>query len=562
MRQRKNIEINRGGTEVTTEVKVFLEELTPRIADLEKKIWEAYWKATTTGDTAYEEEYSQHLKELRKLYADSTLFEKVVAYREQQIDDPLLRRQIDLLYNEMAMSQMKPEEIEEIVRLETEVEGIFTRFRAEYDGKKVSENEIKKLMQSETNARKRKAVWRASKQIGAQVAEKIRQLARLRNQVAQRQGYRDYYEMALTLSEINEDEWFTLLEKLKKETDLPYSTVKKELDKNISDRYEHLRPEGVRPWHYTDPFFQEAPPVFEVDLDGFFSDKKLEELADRTFRQLNLDIDPIIKRSDLYEREGKYQHAYSLNIDREGDVRILCNLRPDAYWMDTLLHELGHAVYDKDHDPELPYLLRQPAHTATTEAIAMMMGRLTLNPDWLRLAGMSEEQLKEIQEPLHKQATLAMLIMIRWCMVMIYFERDLYADPDQDLNTLWWDYVEKFQFVPRPEGRNEPDWASKIHLGTAPVYYQNYLLGELIASQVLATLQKNTEEKKHPLVDNPAAGTFLVEKVFKPGARYHWNEMLEKATGEKLNPQYFLDQYVKHIKVEEPRKRPVRRKTK
>ncbi len=560
MHQRNIIETNRGGTEVTTEVKAFLEELTPKIADLEKKIGEAYWKATTTGETKYEEEYSQHLKALRKLYADATIFEKVVAFRDQQIDDPLLRRQIELLYNEMAMSQMKPEEIEEIVRLETEIEGIFTRFRAEYDGKKVSENEIKKLMQTETNARKRKAIWRASKQIGEQVAEKIRQLARLRNQVAQRQGFRDYYEMGLTLSEIDESEWFTLLEKLKKETDLPYSTVKKELDKIISDRYEHLRPEGVRPWHYTDPFFQEAPPVFEVDLDGFFSDKKLEELANRTFHQLNLEIESIMKRSDLYEREGKYQHAYCIDIDREGDVRILCNLRPNAYWMDTLLHELGHAVYDENHDPKLPYLLRQPAHTATTEAIAMLMGRLTHEPDWLRLAGMSEEQLEEIKEPLQKQATLAMLIMIRWCMVMIYFERDLYADPDQDLNTLWWDYVEKFQFVPRPEGRNEPDWAAKIHLGTAPVYYQNYLLGELIASQILATLEKDVEEKKHPLVDNLAAGEFLVEKVFKPGARYHWNEMLEKATGEKLNPQYFLDQYVKHIKVEEPRKRPVRRK--
>lgn len=560
MHQRNIIETNRGGTEVTTEVKAFLEELTPKIADLEKKIEEAYWKATTTGETKYEEEYSQHLKALRKLYADATIFEKVVAFRDQQIDDPLLRRQIELLYNEMAMSQMKPEEIEEIVRLETEIEGIFTRFRAEYDGKKVSENEIKKLMQTETNARKRKAIWRASKQIGEQVAEKIRQLARLRNQVAQRQGFRDYYEMGLTLSEIDESEWFTLLEKLKKETDLPYSTVKKELDKIISDRYEHLRPEGVRPWHYTDPFFQEAPPVFEVDLDGFFSDKKLEELANRTFHQLNLEIESIMKRSDLYEREGKYQHAYCIDIDREGDVRILCNLRPNAYWMDTLLHELGHAVYDENHDPKLPYLLRQPAHTATTEAIAMLMGRLTHEPDWLRLAGMSEEQLEEIKEPLQKQATLAMLIMIRWCMVMIYFERDLYADPDQDLNTLWWDYVEKFQFVPRPEGRNEPDWAAKIHLGTAPVYYQNYLLGELIASQILATLEKDVEEKKHPLVDNLAAGEFLVEKVFKPGARYHWNEMLEKATGEKLNPQYFLDQYVKHIKVEEPRKRPVRRK--
>jgi peptidyl-dipeptidase A len=32
------------------------------------------------------------------------------------------------------------------------------------------------------------------------------------------------------------------------------------------------------------------------------------------------------------------------------DVRVLANLRagrPDAYWMNTMLHEFGHAVYDR-----------------------------------------------------------------------------------------------------------------------------------------------------------------------------------------------------------------------
>ena len=41
--------------------------------------------------------------------------------------------------------------------------------------------------------------------------------------------------------------------------------------------------------------------------------------------------------------------------------------------MNTQLHELGHAVYDKflDYDTT-PYILCEPAHTFTTEAIAMM----------------------------------------------------------------------------------------------------------------------------------------------------------------------------------------------
>ena len=71
---------------------------------------------------------------------------------------------------------------------------------------------------------------------------------------------------------------------------------------------------------------------------------------------------------------------------------------------------------------------------------------------------------------------------------MTNFERGLYADPDADLDTLWWDLVERYQLVHRPDGRHAPDWAAKIHLAAAPVYYQNYLYGELFASQLDATL--------------------------------------------------------------------------
>ena len=71
---------------------------------------------------------------------------------------------------------------------------------------------------------------------------------------------------------------------------------------------------------------------------------------------------------------------------------------------------------------------------------------------------------------------------------MTHFERGLYADPDADHDTAWWDLVERFQLLTRPDGRHAPDWAAKIHVALAPVYYQNYLLGELVASQLQATL--------------------------------------------------------------------------
>ena len=65
---------------------------------------------------------------------------------------------------------------------------------------------------------------------------------------------------------------------------------------------------------------------------------------------------------------GKNQHAFCIHIDRKGDVRVLANVRPTAKWMETMLHEYGHAVYDKQLNPALPFALRTPAHLITTEA--------------------------------------------------------------------------------------------------------------------------------------------------------------------------------------------------
>ena len=48
----------------------------------------------------------------------------------------------------------------------------------------------------------------------------------------------------------------------------------------------------------------------------------------------------------------------------------------------------------------------------------------------------------------------------------------------------WWDLVSRYQLLTPPEGRDEPDWAAKIHVACAPVYYHTYLYGHLVASQV------------------------------------------------------------------------------
>jgi peptidyl-dipeptidase A len=217
--------------------------------------------------------------------------------------------------------------------------------------------------------------------------------------------------------------------------------------------------------------------------------------------------------------------------------------------MNTLLHEFGHAVYSKYTDRALPFFLRDAAHTFTTEAVAMFFGRLSTNPQWMvENLGISQTEAQKIAEDCYKTLRLEQLTFSRWGQVMYRFEKTMYENPEQDLNATWWNLVEKYQLLKRPEGRNEPDWASKIHVALYPCYYHNYLMGELLASQfsyyIAQNYYKAEDLKNISFSKNNEVGKFMIDKVFTPGMRYEWNIMIERATGEKLTAKYYARQFV------------------
>jgi peptidyl-dipeptidase A len=209
--------------------------------------------------------------------------------------------------------------------------------------------------------------------------------------------------------------------------------------------------------------------------------------------------------------------------------------------MGTMLHEFGHAIYDKYINPSLPYLLRTVAHINSTEAIALMMGSLADDPDWLcSVAGIPEDVLERDGERLLWISRADRLVFVRWALVMYRFEKALYEDPDRDdLNTIWWDLVESLQLVQRPPERDDPDWAAKLHVALAPVYYHNYVLGNLTAAQLRNHLDKHVVGG--PFFMSELGGRYLLDAVFASGARDNWEDTVLRATGEKLNPAYFVE---------------------
>jgi peptidyl-dipeptidase A len=259
---------------------------------------------------------------------------------------------------------------------------------------------------------------------------------------------------------------------------------------------------------------------------------------------MGMPIDDVIARSDLYEKPGKSPHAFCTDIDREGDVRVLANIVPNEYWMGTMLHELGHSVYSSKNIPAtLPYVLRSEAHILTTEGIAMLFERFSKDADWLQAMGVHVPDPAAFDRAGAKMLRAKLLVFSRWCQVMFRFEKTLYDSPDQDLNTLWWNLVEKYQLVRRPEGRQAPDYASKIHIVSAPAYYHNYLMGQLFADQVLHAVARDAlngvDPAKASFVGNKGVGDFLKTRIFAQGRSLDWNGLTKHATGDVLNAKAF-----------------------
>jgi peptidyl-dipeptidase A len=174
---------------------------------------------------------------------------------------------------------------------------------------------------------------------------------------------------------------------------------------------------------------------------------------------------------------------------------------------------------------------------------------MVYSPEWMRQdLGLPVGKVEELRESAQENSRLFALIFSRWTQVMYRFEKGLYEDPDQDLNKLWWDLVEKYQFVQRPEGRNAPDWATKIHIISTPVYYQNYTLGYLYASQLRHHINADileTDEKYLSYSGKKEVGAYLAKEVFSPGTRYGWKELIRRSTGEELNLGYFAREVAK-----------------
>lgn len=521
---------------------IFLSDFIPRVSRKSTQLNKSLWILETTGSQDAADLKADLDTEVRLLFHDSTIYQKLQVWdKDPTIVDPFLKRQLNVLIRAFKQNQIPKALLEETAQKEAALSMSYATFRPDLDGKQMTENEIRDVLKKEKSPAKRQAAWEASKKIGEVLAPQILSLVNLRNQAAASLGYPDYFQMQLDLQEVDSTWLLKTLDDLAQKSDHAYAKLIHEIE-NVQSKEFGVPVSLLGPWAWCDPFCQEDP-LDTQELDQLVSGVDISRTSAAFYKAMGIDVSPILQRSDMFERPGKNQHAFCIHIDRSGDVRTLNNVKDSLKWLETVLHELGHAIYELGFDPHLPWLLREPPHMIPTEAMALFAGRQAYRYDSLgSLVGTSADK-----EMLRKKADLSLrrreLIFSRWVLVMTAFESELYRNPNQDLNALWWKFVEKYQKIQPPKNRQGRwDWATKYHIGLAPVYYFSYLLGEMFASSIQEVLAAQAGSTS---LSSEKAGRFLNEKLFQPGNRMSWSDLVAHVTGKPLNSEAWIREFAK-----------------
>ena len=213
------------------EAKAFLDQYCKDLAALEIKANLAAWTAANTGKKEDFAVVAEANLALRKFHSSRESYEKILDLLKSKDQlDPLDARALEVAELDFKGNQLPADMLKQMVDLSTEIEQTFKTFRAEIDGKKLSNNDLLEMIRKETDSSLRRTYWEALKQVGSAVAPKLIELAKLRNRAARQLGYPNYWDMRIRLQEHEPAQLLAIFAELEQLTDEPFRKMKGNMD--------------------------------------------------------------------------------------------------------------------------------------------------------------------------------------------------------------------------------------------------------------------------------------------------------------------------------------------
>ncbi|MCK6259422.1 M3 family metallopeptidase [Fictibacillus sp. KIGAM418] len=507
-----------------------LQRLNMEMKQKYERMMDSLWHLLVTGNPDLIEAADQTEKAYQTLLLSQEVQQLIKSKTKERSNNTSLEHmQINMLRNETLEFSYDLTLREQMNELWSGLNFHFATFRPTIDGQTFTESELLGELENQPDPNERKKYWEAYMKSGQEIEDQLLTLVKKRNQVAREKGYSNFYELKLSTQDLNVKDVKETIYHIKSSLDPIYEYLKQMIDEEIMEKF-NISSQEIQPWHYQHPFFQYYKnnhincSIDMLDIKDFFE-------------KINLDIAPLIQNGNFTNDQEKSPTGFCFHVDRQGDIRISVNQNPTFQSIQTLLHELGHGAYEMSMNPSLPFLLKQPSQIFISEAIALLFEKIPLYSIHFPSKDASEVLAKETYYQ-------NLLVRLYWTMTLTLFEMQLYENPEQNLNELWWTLVKDIQKVNPPEDWDFPYWASKSHLSSLPVYYHNYLFGELIASTLFIYLKSSFKE---PF--SPDAIQDLKEHLFYPGASLRWKDASNADFFLPITSQYLKDEIKAYFKT-------------
>lgn len=501
-----------------------------------KADWDFYTNSTNKNRIKAKQAFDKRLQ----LLSDKNIYEDLKNFDEKGITDPNLKKSLTNLLKDYKENVINAADIKDLKDKENEIAMKVNSYQPQVDGKTYSNVELNNMMKSERNVETRKKIYSALYVDNTQkISPDLVELVKMRNKFAQKNGYDNFFSYKLKETyKIDEKKLFELIDSLHEQTEDIYEVISKKTDEKLSKAY-GIKPEELMPWHYG--LQLEDNPSKEADK--YIKDNEtMQKFVFDMYKKMGWDIPKEPIKLDIYPRANKNKLGFCFDIDTNKDVRILANLRNDLDSAGTLIHELGHGIYDTGISGKISYFDREPASSAATEAIAMHMADLPYREGFLQKAlGIPKELVKKLTVANQKSK----VSFIKRSMLIINFEREMYKNPDQDLAKLWYGMVKKYQKINTPSTLDNT-FASIPHFLSHPAYYPNYLMADVMNAQIY----ESAHAKLGKLTSNKKTAQYFRTKFLRYGSTLEESELIKKFTGKELNANAFSKQFknlIKHI---------------
>lgn len=289
-------------------------------------------------------------------------------------------------------------------------------------------------------------------------------------------------------------------------------------------------------------------------LTGPFAVKKQRALGLAAMQQVGFDF--------THGRLDQSHHPFCGGVP--SDVRLTTRYDENDFLPGLMgvLHETGHAQYEQGlpvKDDHWPHNLARGmgAHESQSLFVEMQIAR---GPAFWRWAmGLANTHLDGVFDGWEVEAVLAHVNRVRPGLIRVDADEVTYPmhvilryELEQDL------IAAKLETVDIPEA-----WAEKMqqYLGLSTLedmengpmqdvhwpaglfgYFPSYTLGAMMAAQQWSAMEKRLPNVAEDLEkgDFSAINEWRKDNIWQHGARYPTPELMKKATGKPLNPDYFI----------------------